>query len=158
MIAGYTSRSDDPSAVGSLILAVPDTKGELRLAGKVGTGWDRPTARRLLDTLQALEIPEAALVSDTPAGREPRHGAGAARWVRPEHVAEVRFADWTAAGRIRHASFVALCRDEAARPLAHDSPAPMAGVTVSHPERVIDATSGRHRTGPGLVAPTPTTA
>ncbi|WP_346014525.1 ATP dependent DNA ligase, partial [Rubrivivax gelatinosus] len=31
-----------------------------------------------------------------------RRGPGLERWVRPELVVEVEFADWTEAGRVRH--------------------------------------------------------
>ena len=36
------------------------------------------------------------------------------QWVRPELVAQIRFVEWTAEGRLRHAAFLGL-RDGKAR-------------------------------------------
>lgn len=36
-------------------------------------------------------------------------------WVRPELVAQIRFVEWTAEGRLRHAAFLGLRSDRAAR-------------------------------------------
>jgi bifunctional non-homologous end joining protein LigD len=78
----------------------------------------------------------------------PRDASASARWLRPELVAEVRFSAWTADGRLRHASFVALREDRAAKTVARERPAPapstgkparltIAGITISHPEREV---------------------
>ena len=37
------------------------------------------------------------------------------RWVEPELVAQVRFVEWTAEGRLRHAAFLGLRSDKVAR-------------------------------------------
>ena len=37
------------------------------------------------------------------------------QWVRPELVAQVRFVEWTAEGRLRHAAFLGLRSDKVAR-------------------------------------------
>jgi len=34
------------------------------------------------------------------------------QWVRPELVAQIRFVEWTAEGRLRHAAFLGLRRDK----------------------------------------------
>jgi bifunctional non-homologous end joining protein LigD len=34
------------------------------------------------------------------------------RWIRPELVAQVRFVEWTAEGRLRHAAFLGLRADK----------------------------------------------
>jgi len=36
-------------------------------------------------------------------------------WVRPQVVVQIRFVEWTAEGRLRHASFLGLRGDKAAR-------------------------------------------
>jgi bifunctional non-homologous end joining protein LigD len=35
-------------------------------------------------------------------------------WTRPELVAQIRFAEWTAEGRLRHAAFLGLRSDKTA--------------------------------------------
>jgi hypothetical protein len=37
------------------------------------------------------------------------------QWVKPELVAQVRFVEWTAEGRLRHAAFLGLRSDKSAR-------------------------------------------
>ena len=37
------------------------------------------------------------------------------QWVRPELVAQIRFVEWTAEGRLRNAAFLGLRSDKSAR-------------------------------------------
>jgi bifunctional non-homologous end joining protein LigD len=37
------------------------------------------------------------------------------QWVKPELVAQIRFVEWTAEGRLRHAAFLGLRADKSAR-------------------------------------------
>ena len=37
------------------------------------------------------------------------------QWVKPELVAQIRFVEWTAEGRLRHAAFLGLRSDKSAR-------------------------------------------
>ncbi len=37
------------------------------------------------------------------------------QWVKPELVAQVRFVEWTAEGRLRHAAFLGLRSDKSAK-------------------------------------------
>ncbi|UNX53795.1 ATP-dependent DNA ligase [Georgenia sp. TF02-10] len=83
-------------AVGSLLLAVPDDDGDLRYAGKVGTGFTLREAREWAARLAEAER-RSAPVPDVPA-----LDARDARWVAPERVAEVEAAEWTGDGRLRH--------------------------------------------------------
>jgi bifunctional non-homologous end joining protein LigD len=167
VIGGYTQRSDGSAEVGSLLLGVHDAQGELRHAGRVGTGWSRPAARELYVQLQALAAKASPFAQD--AKRRSTAGPSGARWVRPTLVAEVQFAEWTPAGQVRQASFVSLRSDKPAREITREvvaepsskstskakapsgaasssasrssTPAPLP-LTVTHPERVIDAESG----------------
>lgn len=80
--------------VGSLLLAVPGDSG-LDYVGRVGTGF---TDRMLSDieaTLGLISSPSAPLSS------VPALDAREVHWVRPNLVAEVEFAEWTADGRLR---------------------------------------------------------
>ncbi|MEK6346659.1 MAG: DNA ligase D [Burkholderia sp.] len=137
----------------------------LRYAGRVGTGFDRRRLAALVERLQAIECASAPFAMPP----KPR-GGGAVHWVAPRLVAECEFANWTPDGLVRQAAFVALRDDkpaarivrETARPApntgdkaSHTEPntmpkprnapsgdADLHGVTITHPERVIDAASG----------------
>ena len=130
VLAGYTLRSDDAQAIGSLLLAVHDEQGRLLSAGSVGTGWSRAAAHALLQDLQALRVNKSPLDGPDPAGGRGRWAGAAGRadrpehWLRPEQVAEVGFGEWTPAGHVRHAVFIALRADKPAREVVREQALP----------------------------------
>src|SRR5690554_6423866 len=150
VVIGFTKPKGSRSGFGALLLGVHE-KGELRYAGRVGTGFNETRLRELHATLKKLE-------RKTPPLQEPPTGADArdVHWVKPELVAEVEFAEWTREGVVRQASFIALRSDKPAKDIDHESPLPaeslspprrdgkvvVAGVAISNPQRVIDPESG----------------
>jgi bifunctional non-homologous end joining protein LigD len=161
VIGGFVDRAGSKDEVGSLMLGYHDEHGALQYAGNVGTGWDASTGADLHRRLAKLEI-DASPFAGPPIrpGRWSRRQTGGERWVRPQLVAEVSFAEWTPDGNVRHALFHGLRADKPARevtrekavaPPADATPpweAPRASrhtvgaVKVSNPERVIDPSSG----------------
>ena len=92
--------------VGALLLGYYDDDGSLRYAGKVGTGFSEAELDRLDARLSPLE-----------RDANPFMGSGVpriARFVEPTQVAEVRFAEWTDAGRIRQPAYLGLRDDKRA--------------------------------------------
>lgn len=79
--------------IGSLLLGIPDGDG-LRYVGKVGTGFGDRELRRLRELLRPAD--------ESPFAEVPAPQRRVARWVVPEHVAEVEFAEWTPGGSMRH--------------------------------------------------------
>jgi bifunctional non-homologous end joining protein LigD len=73
------------------------------------------------------------------------------RWVNPELVVQVAFTEWTAEGRLRHPTFVGLREDKPAAEVVREEPRmpksvaivsaasrnEIAGVTLTHPDRVL---------------------
>jgi len=113
VIAGWTPISNGSPEVGALLVAT--RKGDRYVyAGKVGTGLDRATRRRLLTLLRKDEAP-SPLVDDAPRMRD-------ARWVKPRLVAQLSFTEWTRDGRLRHPSFQGLREDKGAEDIAQDAP------------------------------------
>lgn len=120
VICGYTDRSDGSPQIGSLLLGVHD-QGTLMSVGSVGTGWNTEEARALKAQLAHLATDRPPFPAGAnPPGRWPRRTAGSERWVRPERVAEVEFAEWTPDGQIRHATFVALRDDKPASAIVRE--------------------------------------
>ena len=92
---GQGRRAD---AVGSLVLGIPDD-GELRYAGRVGTGFSEKELVRLLEKFGPLE-------RDTPAIDDvPPTDAKGVRWLEPSLVGEVEYAEVTPDGRLRQPSW-----------------------------------------------------
>ncbi|WP_066461815.1 ATP-dependent DNA ligase [Sanguibacter suarezii] len=93
---GNGARAD---TLGSLLVAVPadgGPSGQLRYAGRVGTGFTDKSLTRLRAELDLLAR-EGPAVDDVPeADRLDAH------WVEPERVGEVSCAGWTSVGRLRH--------------------------------------------------------
>jgi len=155
VVIGFTDRTGASSEVGGLLLGYHDDDGALRYAGSVGTGWGAATGRELHAKLVKMEVPKPAVEpSSVKPGRWSRRAAGSERWVRPEMVVEVAFSEWTPDGHVRHPSFrgvrtdkpaAAIRRERAAdtgAALAGRKPARITSVRVTHPDRVIDPSTG----------------
>lgn len=94
--------------LGSLLVGYFDA-GALRYAGKVGTGFTDRELTRLAAQLDTLSVPSTPFDPAPPALVSRR-----ARWVAPELVAEVAFAEWTDAGILRHPAYLGQRHDKAA--------------------------------------------
>lgn len=101
--------------IGSLLVGIPDGD-ELRYAGKVGTGFTDAVLRDLGRRLARIEADTSPF-----AGAVPNADARAARWVTPELVGEVRFAEWTRDGRLRHPAWRGLRPDKARGDVVRES-------------------------------------
>jgi DNA ligase D-like protein (predicted ligase) len=113
VIGGFTEPKGSRHAFGALLLGYY-RGGDLVYAGKVGTGFDNDLLERLRARLDALEVGRPPFT----VGRPP----SAARWVRPELVAQIRFAEWTGDGRLRHPRFLGLRDDKDPRAVERERP------------------------------------
>lgn len=107
VVGGWTEGGGTRSGrIGALLVGVPDAGG-LRYAGKVGTGFDEAT----LETLGRLLRARRRTSPPFSAGLTAADRAGA-QWAEPELVGEVRFSDWTRAGKLRQPSWRGLRPDK----------------------------------------------
>jgi bifunctional non-homologous end joining protein LigD len=104
VVVGWTPSNHSSKEIGSLHLAVMGDDGDLHYAGKVGTGFSYKQRVWWKDELSKDVIPAAA-VKDAPRERS-------ATWVRPRHVVQVAFTEWTSDNRLRHPSFLGLREDK----------------------------------------------
>jgi bifunctional non-homologous end joining protein LigD len=102
-IVGWTPQSKGAPEIGALLVATR-RNGGFAYAGKVGTGFTDKVRTGLLKLLRADEV-AAPTVVDPPKMK-------GVRWVKPRHVAQVVFTEWTRDGRLRHPSFQGLREDK----------------------------------------------
>jgi bifunctional non-homologous end joining protein LigD len=100
--------------LGSILLGYFDEDGELRYAGKVGTGFSERDLDKLLQRLRPL-----ARKSNPFAGRR---GPRQAHFAKPELVVEIEFRELTAEGMVRHGSFKGLREDKPAQDVGVERP------------------------------------
>ncbi|AMQ85183.1 DNA ligase D [Pseudomonas glycinae] len=155
VIVGYTDPKGARSSFGALLLGLHDRdSGELRYAGKVGTGFNETTLKSILAQLKPLKVKKPAVINP-PSGFE----AKGVHWLKPSLLAEVAFAEMTQDGSVRHAVFHGLREDKPAKDITEERARPMkisktestapsqsgladGKVRITHPDRVIDASSG----------------
>lgn len=142
IICGFVPAGDHPRAIGALHLGYYQDGG-LCYAGKVGTGFDTKTAEALYQKLAKLEIEKP------PFGKKPEGTYKGTVWVTPDLICEVKFAMWTAGGKVRHASFQGLRADKKPEQITREEPEhnmnresrngtiQIKGVKISHAEREI---------------------
>lgn len=105
LVCGYTrGKGQRANTFGALLLGYRDASGKLVSAGRVGSGFDDTSLGALAKRLKGLETKHRPFAESPPA--DP-----AVVWLKPELLAEVRFAEWTPDGALRAPVFLRL-RDD----------------------------------------------
>ena len=104
VIGGYTDPAGSRTDFGALLVGYYED-GQLKYAGKVGTGYTGETLRQLGARLRELHSAQSPFVDARPIPR-------GTHWTRPELVAQIGFAEWTSDGRLRQARFLGLRDDK----------------------------------------------
>ena len=143
VIGGYTRTAAGRDTLTALLLGYHDDRGRLKFAGRAGTGFSENQLAALRRRLDALTT-DTAPFADPPKLR----GKEQPQWVRPELVAQVRFAEWTDSGILRQPLFLGLREDIGP-----------AGVR-REPDRILDTSGGAaaESRGKSKVASTKTNA
>ena len=155
VIVGWLPGQGTHRDLGSVVVGVRDD-GRWVHAGQVGSGIDTRTRRELRARLDALARAESVL--------DPAPRLKDARWVEPEIVIRVEFAEWTADNLLRQAAFkgfdldrdpLAVTREratETANAAAQAEREAAGDATRGNPKR-----AGRGRARAAAAAPAPST-
>jgi bifunctional non-homologous end joining protein LigD len=100
----------------------------LMFAGKVRAGFVPHVRRQLSAKLRPLHV-DQCLFMNLPDSKSSRWGGGVTedemheiQWVKPQLVVQIRFVEWSAEGRLRHATYVGERTGEAARTVTREAP------------------------------------
>ena len=88
VIGGYTDPEGSREYFGALVLGLYDRQGRLVHVGQVGTGFDHAALKEMFARLQPLKTKENPFYGEIGGLRK-------VQFVRPEIVAEIKFAEWT---------------------------------------------------------------
>jgi bifunctional non-homologous end joining protein LigD len=108
VIGGFTEPRRTRPYLGALLLGYFDSKGRLHYVGHTGGGFNKESLHEMREKLDAVEQDRSPFVN-TPRTNEHAH------WVKPRIVIEVKFAEWTADGRLRQPIFLGVRDDKNAR-------------------------------------------
>ncbi|MGQ0636329.1 MAG: DNA ligase D [Planctomycetaceae bacterium] len=142
VIGGYT-RLDGDSRMRALLVGYHDDRERLIYAGRVGTGFGEKAALDLGRRLAAAEQ-ETRPFATAVAQERSRD----VHWVRPQLVAQVRYADWTDDGMLRHAVFEGLRDDADPHEIVRERPIASPGRAVSARSRRAPAKQVRQNDAP----------
>jgi bifunctional non-homologous end joining protein LigD len=106
VIGGWTEPRQTRAYFGALLLGVhdPDRKC-LVYTGHTGTGFNEKELARLMKLLEPRETKESPFCERIKTNER-------AHWVRPELVAQIKFTEWTADGKLRHPVYLGLRDDK----------------------------------------------
>lgn len=101
--------------------------GRLRWKGHAGSGYKEKDMPKILNRLKQLEVDE------NPFDSEVEYSEGRPHWVRPELVANIRFATFTSSGRI--AIFLGFREDKKAEEVVTETARPAPKKRILTPEK-----------------------
>jgi bifunctional non-homologous end joining protein LigD len=128
VIGGFTEPRGSRTHFGAILVGYYED-GQLRYAGKVGTGFDFGLLASLHDLFERRIVDHSPFV-DLPVTRrsrfaQPMNSAAMrnVKWLRPDLVCQVRFAEWTGDGLLRQPAFLGLRKDKSAKEVVREAPA-----------------------------------
>jgi bifunctional non-homologous end joining protein LigD len=109
VIGGWTEPRETRAYFGALLLGVYEPTGpraqSLVYCGHTGTGFNEKELARVMKLLKPLETRTSPFSAKLKTNQRPH-------WVRPDLVAQIKFTEWTADGKLRHPVYLGLRDDK----------------------------------------------
>ena len=125
VIGGYTLPKGTREHFGALLIGVYED-GELKFSGKCGSGFNTKMLGDIFRKMHALQQ-DACPFKNLPERTQGRWSQNITpremklcRWIRPELVGQVKFAEWTDESKLRHPVFLGLREDKKAKEVVHE--------------------------------------
>ncbi|HWA07978.1 MAG TPA: non-homologous end-joining DNA ligase [Opitutaceae bacterium] len=129
VIGGFTAPRNSRTHFGAILIGYHDPGGRLLYAGKVGSGFDTKLLSALHERFRRLRSDRCPF-ADLPREHRPRFGTGMTRaamrdvtWIKPQLVAQIRFAEWTHDQLLRQPVFLGLREDKPASAVVREAAA-----------------------------------
>ena len=154
VVGGWTEPRQTRGYFGALLLGVYPASREPRAAGQgpliyvghTGTGFTQAGLARVMALLEPLETSECPFAPEPKTNERPH-------WIRPTLVAQVKFTEWTADGKLRHPVYLGLRDDKDAHEVIREprattlSPGLVGTRTATDAPAPTASRFGRTRTG-----------
>ena len=114
VVGGWTEPRQTRQHFGALLLGVYD-RGGLTYVGHTGTGFNQRELERVWTLLQPRASAESPFAARIRTNEK-------AHWMRPELVAQVKFTEWTADGKLRHPVYLGLRDDKRPEDVVREKP------------------------------------
>lgn len=143
VVGGWTDPRGSRPFFGALLLGVYDDRGRLQYVGHSGAGFTDAELGRLWKQLHAIET-KVSPFAITPRTNERPH------WVQPTLVAEVKFTEWTADGKLRHPTYIGLRDDMKPQDVRKEPDEIVARAPEITPDRAADRAPKSTLTKPAI--------
>ncbi len=125
VIGGFTPPKGEREFLGALLVGYYERK-ILRFAGKVGTGFDLKSLLALHKKMLARRAGKCPFpdLPEKSSGRWAQNitarEMASCTWVKPTLICQLKFAEWTREGKLRHGVFLGLRDDKPAREIRRE--------------------------------------
>ena len=136
VICGYTRKRDSDRLFSSLLLGIFES-GRLKFIGQAGTGYTAALQQELMKKMKPLRTPQCPFEQVPVIGETPV-------WLKPMLVCEVKYAELTHEGVMRHASFQGLREDKTAQELNTEKEQDTAQVVAAAEKEPAFAGAGKN--------------
>lgn len=143
VVGGWTDPRGSRPFFGALLLGLYTEDGRLEYCGHSGGGFTDAELGRIWKKLQAIQT-RTCPFDPVPRTNEKPH------WVKPQLVAEVKFTEWTADGKLRHPTYLGL-RDDVPLRKVRKEPDLIKRVEVTDRAEAAESRPARKPSAPDLL-------